>query len=402
MATGSISAFRFHFGRVDMKMRYIETERYRLERNAPCVRGAIDSAANTNLVYWAGHLLALKEIALPYAVDPDTLATLKYDPFGSQVCSRTFTAYPKIDPFTNELVVYGYEATGLASLDVVTYTLDSNGTKVEEEWLKAPWSRWAPLGVELQAPRQPSSLCLGGKARSALLFGTQMKNVGFINGKTACLFAQPEPGRRRRTVALKFGLKVPASLGMPFHFFPPDDGRTPATDAKCDFVRWELDLNAPSRSSVPDPRVILDLPCKFPRIDERSLTKQYNIVFLDNLNGLAMHDHRSGETRIFCPGDNCAAQEPVFIPRSEDAPEGDGWVLAMVEQKAANRCDVVVLDTAQFEKPIAVVQLPFHVKAQVHGNWVDSTRRKGTQEQGLVHEPDEKPISGRGALAPVI
>jgi len=45
----------------------------------PCVRAAVDSTANTNVVQWAGHLLALKEVALPYTIDPDTLATLQYN-----------------------------------------------------------------------------------------------------------------------------------------------------------------------------------------------------------------------------------------------------------------------------------------------------------------------------------
>lgn len=151
---GNISAFRFHEGRVDMKMRYIETERYKLERKAgralfglyrnpfthhPCVRAAVDSTANTNLVYWAGQLLPLKEVALPYALDPDTLDTVKYDPFGDQIRPKTFTAHPKVDPVTNELVMFGYEANGLATLDVVTYAQDAQGQKTEELWLKAPW-----------------------------------------------------------------------------------------------------------------------------------------------------------------------------------------------------------------------------------------------------------------------
>lgn len=151
---GNISAFRFHDGRVDMKVRYVETERFKLERKAnkalfglyrnpfthhPCVRAAVDSTANTNLVLWADRLLALKEVALPYAVDPDTLETLEYDPFGAQIQSKTFTAHPKVDPFTNELVVFGYEAKGLATLDIVTYTLDKDGQKVDELWVKSPW-----------------------------------------------------------------------------------------------------------------------------------------------------------------------------------------------------------------------------------------------------------------------
>lgn len=87
------------------------------------------------------------------------------------------------------------------------------------------------------------------------------------------------------------------------------------------------------------------------------------------LNGLAQHRHRTGETRWFYAGDDSQIQEPVFIPRSRDAPEGDGWVMALVERHGtAQRCDIVVLDTRRFEDPVAVVQLPFHVKAQIHGN----------------------------------
>lgn len=77
-------------------------------------------------------------MALPYAVDPNTLETRGYNPFEGQIQSKTFTAHPKVDPFTNELVVFGYEVKGLATLDVVTYALDKQGKKVEEFWLKSP------------------------------------------------------------------------------------------------------------------------------------------------------------------------------------------------------------------------------------------------------------------------
>lgn len=152
---GNVSALRFHDGRVDFKMRYVETERFKIERNAgkamfglyrnpfthhPCVRAAVDSTANTNVVLWADKFLALKEGGLPYEIDPHTLDTIKYDPFEDQgIKSKTFTAHPKIDPFTDELVVYGYEAKGLTSTDIVIYALDKNGQKKDEQWIKSPW-----------------------------------------------------------------------------------------------------------------------------------------------------------------------------------------------------------------------------------------------------------------------
>jgi carotenoid cleavage dioxygenase len=137
---GNMSAFRIHDGKVDLKPRYVDTERLRLERAAgkrlfglyrnpfshhPCVRAAVDSTANTNLIFWNDHVLALKEGGLPHAVDTDTLETLTYDPFQSP--GKTFSAHPKVDPTTDELVVYGYEAKGLASDDVVTYHITRDG-----------------------------------------------------------------------------------------------------------------------------------------------------------------------------------------------------------------------------------------------------------------------------------
>ncbi|KAI6758170.1 hypothetical protein HG531_003995 [Fusarium graminearum] len=137
-----VSAFRIHEGQVDFKVKYIRTERYLTERKArkslfglyknpwsdhPCVKGVVDSTANTNIIYWAGQLLALRGSANPYSAHPDTLQTNGYDPFGKQVNREAFTAHPKIDPFTNELVVFGYEAKGPGSADVVTYSIDKNG-----------------------------------------------------------------------------------------------------------------------------------------------------------------------------------------------------------------------------------------------------------------------------------
>lgn len=447
---GNVSAFRIRNGRVDMKMRYIETERYKLERKAnralfglyrnpfthhPCVRAAVDSTANTNLVYWANHLLALKEGGLPYALDPDTLETLGYDPFGDQVKSKTFTAHPKVDPYTNELVVFGYEATGLATKDIIVYTLDKDGKTHDEQWIVAPWCaaihdsaitpNWLILVLwpfEADLDRMKA-----GKQHWAWNYDLPATFIVIPRRKTTPLPAGWLPGEHRvyswKNCMLihtggawesedgKLYLETSRVHDSAFPFFPPPDGRMPAPDAKADFVRWEIDLSQPSGATVPDPLVVLDVPSEFPRIDERFMTSEYDHLFLNvfvpnksdggrnifhGLNGLAMHSNKTGTTRWFYAGDDSLVQEPIFIPRTPDAPDGDGWVMSMVERRGRNRNDLVVLDTREFESPIAIVQLPFHVKAQVHGNWIEaSTLPKWVS---LVREMPEVKISNRGAL----
>ncbi|KAH6662340.1 carotenoid oxygenase [Halenospora varia] len=309
---GNISAFRFHDGRVDMKMRYIETEWYKLERKAnrslfglyrnpythhPCVRAVVDSTANTNLVYWAEHLLALKEVALPYAVDPQTLETRGYDPFGSQVKSKTFTAHPKVDHFTNELVVFGYEAKGLVTRDVVTYTRDRCGKVVDELWLEAPWASFihdyiiTPNWLVLLCwPFETSLACCEAKKHHwAWNYDWNATFIVVLRRKGTPLPAGWKQGETRyyewkncmpihtaggwedgdRTIYLESS----RVHGNTFPFFPSDDGRLPSPGTRADFVRWELDLSAPTGSSIPDPKIILDLPSEFPRTDERFITK---------------------------------------------------------------------------------------------------------------------------------
>ncbi|KAL9945351.1 hypothetical protein D7B24_008816 [Verticillium nonalfalfae] len=451
---GNVSAFRIRNGRVDMKIRYIETERYKLERRAnkalfglyrnpfthhPCVRAAVDSTANTNLVFWAEKLLALKEVALPYALDPDTLETLSYDPFGDQVKAKTFTAHPKVDPFTNELVVFGYEAKGLATKDVVIYALDKEGKKHDEQWIEAPWCafihdcaitpQWIILFLwpfEADLDRMKA-----GKQHWAWDYNLPATFVVVPRRKTTPLPAGWKQGEHRvyswrNCMPIHTGGAFESKDGKlyvdssrvhdnAFPFFPPGDGRMPAPDAKADFVRWEIDLSQPSGSTIPDPFVVLDVPSEFPRMDERFMTSDYEYIFLNvfvpnrsdggrnifhGLNGLAMHSHKTGKTRWFYAGDDSLVQEPVFVPRSPDASEGDGWVIAMVERRGANRNDLVVLDTKEFEKPVAIVQLPLHVKAQIHGNWVAASVLP--KWVSLVRDVPEVQVSQRGALEPLV
>ena len=63
--------------------------------------------------------------------------------------------------------------------------------------------------------------------------------------------------------------------------------------------------------------------------------------------------------------------EPVFVPRSKDADEDDGWLMAYVHDASENRADIVVLNAQDFEAgPIATVHLPDRVPFGFHCNWV--------------------------------
>jgi carotenoid cleavage dioxygenase len=66
------------------------------------------------------------------------------------------------------------------------------------------------------------------------------------------------------------------------------------------------------------------------------------------------------------------ASEGVFVPASEDAAEGEGYVLTIVGDVAGEHpSELVVLDATSFAAPpLARIKLPQRVPLGFHGNFV--------------------------------
>jgi carotenoid cleavage dioxygenase-like enzyme len=81
-------------------------------------------------------------------------------------------------------------------------------------------------------------------------------------------------------------------------------------------------------------------------------------------------------------GEMSAVGEPVFIPRTPDAEEGDGYVMCMVSRFLEHHAELVVLDLADFHKsqengddiePVPRIVLPFRLRSGIHGSWVPAS-----------------------------
>ena len=131
---GHVSMFRIKDGRVHYRSRFVRNERYLAQEKAgrilfpmyrnpamddPSVKGLSRSTANTHIINHQNYLLALKEDSPPSAMNLLTLETVAPNyTFDGQLPSRTFTAHPKLDSQTGNMVAFGYEAKGLGSNDV--------------------------------------------------------------------------------------------------------------------------------------------------------------------------------------------------------------------------------------------------------------------------------------------
>lgn len=137
--------------------------------------------------------------------------------------------------------------------------------------------------------------------------------------------------------------------------------------------RWTLDIAA---GKVREERID-DRGQEFPRHDERRIGKPirygYTACFDSGVEHgpLLKHDLMAGTTEVHDYGRGRATLEAVFVPRSDDAAEDDGWVLSYVYDANDDRTDVVILHAQDFTgDPVATVSLPQRVPFGFHGNWV--------------------------------
>jgi carotenoid cleavage dioxygenase len=420
---GMASVFRFTGGRVDYAQRYIETERYTLERaagralfgryrnrasNDPSVPATASlGTANTHIVWRGGRLMALKEDSPPVLLDPATLDTLdaRYD-FDGQLDALTFTAHPKIDPDTDDMVAFAYEARGDASRDIEVMSFDRSGRKTWEAWIEAPqvsmmhdmaatpnWVLIPTTGLTTSAERLASGalhwaydpsleICLAVVPR-----GGKGSDARWIKAPSCCLVHTIAATERADGTLV---LDCQASDGNGIPSFPKVDGSpSDLAGAASALRRWNIDLDG--EGTILEERICPEIKSALPRIDDRYLFRgprygysaesglrsatPYNAAAAEALktasSALARFDLETGEVAAAPLGPSRNAAEPVFAPRGPDAPEGDGWLLAVASDFARMRSELVILDAARLEAGvIARVVLPFRAHLQVHGSWV--------------------------------
>jgi carotenoid cleavage dioxygenase len=159
--------------------------------------------------------------------------------------------------------------------------------------------------------------------------------------------------------------------------FPGPDG-SPGQPCGAKLVRWTFDLAGASDAIVETP--LDDLSGEFPRFDERraGLPYRHGWYAADTrggdtikMNALAHIDLAAGRRQVWELPAGDFTSEPVFTPRSDDAPEGEGWLTAVIYRGTEDRSDFVVLDAQDVARgPIAIAALPRRVPFGFHGNWV--------------------------------
>jgi len=343
-------------------------------------RGVIDTV-NTNIVGCGGRLWALVE-AGPVPVEMNAeLETVRHAYFDSTL-ARAYSAHPHVDPVTGDLHAVCYDGLVQNRISYVRVDANCRVTRVVEIPVKH-----GPM-IHDCAITASSVIILDLPVTFSMreVMAGSMLPYRWNPGHEARIGILPREGAAEDVRWLPID---PCFVFHTCNAYDRDDGtivldavvhatmfdrsrQGPDSDATT-LERWTLD---PARGEVRR-AVISDERQEFPRYDERRSMQPHRYAYTVGIKAepggepLTRHDLGTGASVAHDYGPNRVTAEAVFVPRSADAAEDDGWLLSYVYDLREGRSDLVILNANDIAgPPQAVVHLPVPVPLGFHGNWI--------------------------------
>jgi carotenoid cleavage dioxygenase-like enzyme len=420
---GMVSLFRFGGGKIDFKQRYVKTDKWRLEREAEralfgayrnpltddeSVKGKIRGTANTNVKVHAGKLYTMKEDSPCFLMHPLTLESEGYTDFNGKMQSQTFCAHPKVDPKTGNMCAFAYATKGLLTRDMAYFEISSTGELLKEIPFE---NRYYCMMHDFGVTEDYAVFHVVPIVGSWERLEKGLPHFGFDTTLPVYLGVLPRDGEagdmrwfKAPTVfashvmnafndGTRIHFDIPVARNNVFPFFPDVHGAPFDPIAARPFLtRWTVDMSS-SSDEFENVDKLTDMIDEFPRIDDRYATQAYRhgwMLVMDPdepfegpggrasgfiMNRIGYIDFSTGKQKSWWAGPQSIIQEPCFVPRTPDSPEGDGYIVALVDNLITNYSDLAILDAQYIEEgPIARAKLPIRIRSGLHGNWADARR----------------------------
>ncbi len=353
---------------------------------APGPRRTPRDTVNTNVTRIGGQIMAIVEAGSNPVVLNDELESVTYSDFGGTL-NVPFTAHPHLDPQTGEQHAVVYD--GQVQDTVWHVVISPEGKVVREE----------PIAVEHGPSIHDCSITqsyvlvfdLPATFSMKALLGGQRFPFGWNPDHQARVGLLPRGGSGNEIVWCAvdpcYVFHVANSFDNPHGTVTVDcavyetmyaDGPDGPNGKPLGFERWTVD---PKVGRVR--RTTIDATAQeFPRPDERFFGQPYRYAWSIGIPAdgdaaflgaqpLYRYDLQTGKRTAHDFGPGRVPGEFVFVPRSDDAPEGEGWVMGYVIDTGQETTDLVILDAVDIAAPpIAAVHIPHRVPPGFHGNWL--------------------------------
>lgn len=398
---GMVHAFHIDDGRVHYVNRWVRTERFVAERAAgeallgtmfepksvaPEGQQLSRNAANATIVGHGGKVLATWETGLPHEIDPMTLETRGLYDFGGAI-PHDMMVHPKIDPISGEMHLFGRTAPHPAPGNMTYHVADPSGAITHTTEVAVPFDSMThdmfmtenfviltvfPAVYDHAREQAGGPYVAWEKDRDSFLGilpkggnGADINWVSFPGCWGSHTMNAYEDGDQLICDVVRY----PRAM-----LFPDPDGSWPTGLEFPALHRWTVN---PKAGTV-DERRFDDANGEMPIMDGRFRGRPYRHGYsagwsgaVRGLDAIHHYDWQTGARKTYVPGEGCLVQEPAFAPAHADAPEGEGYLLALVYRGGENRSDLVVLNAQAIDQdPIATVALPHRIVTGLHGAWL--------------------------------
>ena len=350
------------------------------------VHAGMDFASNTNVIGHAGRTFAIIEAgARPYELS-DELETIGPCDFEGTLAGG-YTAHPKRDPLTGELYAVSYFFGWGDDVEVTIMDAQAKVRSARRVAMGGPVSVHdcaitqrsivlldLPVTFSMDAAAAGASFPYrwqeGYRSRVGLLARDgESTDVVWHDVESCYVFHPMNAFDEPDGDGIVLDVVRHPSMFRTQHLGPSEGSPT--------LERWHLD----GRGGAVKEERLDDRGQEFPRVDERrvGLPNRYGYAVAtgqgDDILGtesvLLRHDFERGTSQARSFGSGASLGEAVFVPRTGDAGEGDGWLLLLVYSADTDSSALHVLNADDVEgEAQAVIDLPQRVPAGFHGNWV--------------------------------
>jgi carotenoid cleavage dioxygenase-like enzyme len=395
---GMLHGVRISNGTATYRNRYVQTTGWKIEQKAGKAiwngslesshldnpHGAYKNTANTALVWHAGQMLALNEGGSPHAIKVPELETIGKYTYNDKLISA-FTAHPKIDPITGEMIFFGYSLFTPPYLQYSVVSAEGEllwtvpidlptGVMMHDFAITENYTIFMDLPLTFSPERmQRGEPLMMFECDRSSRFGILPRhgdnsNIRWFESPSCYVFHTLNAYEEEDEVVL-IACRMSSTTVLSGDSQSDPEANIPR------LYRWRFHLNAGTvREEMLD-----DVASEFPRINENLLGRQMRYGYTNKMaksslplfEGVIKYDFSSGKSQTHKFGQGRYGGETVFAPRSGAIVEDDGWLVTFVHDENLDTSELVVVNAQDVTaEPVARVIIPQRVPYGFHGAWI--------------------------------
>jgi carotenoid cleavage dioxygenase-like enzyme len=400
---GMLHGVRIHNRKAIYSNRYVQTKAWKIEQaegkaiwsglmELPQMDnpyGPYKNTTNTGIVWHAGQLLALCEAGAPHAIKLPELETIGEYTYNGKLVSH-FTAHPKVDPVTGEMMFFGYSPFKPPYLQYGVVSATGNllrtepidlpiGVLMHDFAISENYTIFMdlPITFNLERMQRGEPLVLFESDRPSR-FGILPRHGSNHDIRwfeiSPCFVPHTLNAYEEAEELVLSGCRI-QGLGLPesVESFDEPEG------INRHLYEWRFNL----KTGLVQETILDDVPVEFPRVNEQLLGRKtrygYSARIANHptflLDALIKYDFICGKSETLEFGVGCYGGDLVFVPRPHATTEDDGWLLTLVHDENSGISQLIILNAQDITSgPIAKVVIPQRVPYGFHAAWIDEAQ----------------------------